>query len=365
MKILVASALIAGSHIANAINTVKMAEGFARLGHTVTVVCRRDWKKHSTKEKLHGSYGITSDIEWIQLPFAPGGNWGFALPSMIALLKSKPDLVFTRNYIFPALTARWGIPTIAESHAHVGNMTRPFMRMVHATRRKEFLKLITISRYLANNYQTLGVPPDKLLVLPDSVDTKLFERPQQMPDSPYSERGINIVYAGHLYDYKGIPVILETAKKMPDLKFHLVGGLDEDIERQRNCALSLGITNVVFYGMLPHSAVPPYLWHADVLLLVPSLKHPSAKWTSPVKLGEYLMSGTPVVASHITALRDWLTDEEVEFVCPDDADALAAGIRRVLSDKKRASAMVQRGLQMAEMLSYENRASQILQSVKI
>ena len=41
MKILVASAFEASSQWAHAINTVKMAQGFARLGHAVTLVCRR------------------------------------------------------------------------------------------------------------------------------------------------------------------------------------------------------------------------------------------------------------------------------------------------------------------------------------
>ena len=40
MRVLVASAFEAASQFAHAINTVKMAQGFARLGHQVTLVCR-------------------------------------------------------------------------------------------------------------------------------------------------------------------------------------------------------------------------------------------------------------------------------------------------------------------------------------
>ena len=40
----------------------------------------------------------------------------------------------------------------------------------------------------------------------------------------------------------------------------------------------------------------------------------SSAWTSPLKLAEYLASGSPVVATRIPALLDWITDTEVELV---------------------------------------------------
>lgn len=40
MKIVVLSAFSLGSIFAHAINTIKMAEGFAKLGHQVTLICR-------------------------------------------------------------------------------------------------------------------------------------------------------------------------------------------------------------------------------------------------------------------------------------------------------------------------------------
>lgn len=364
LRILVASAMMASSQMANAINTVKMAQGFARLGHQVTIVCRRPLKGKVSLDRLTESYGLTETLRWVQLPgkMLVDQHWMFALWAWRVARQVQPDLIFARNYVFPWLSSKLGMTTVAESHAHPDNKTIPFLLMVKGTRRPAFRLWVTISQRLADHYhRALGVPLEKLVVLPDAVDLHLFQRPARLPPTPFSTAGPNVVYAGHLYDYKGIPTILEAANRLPDVHIHLVGGWPADIARQRRRARELGITNVTFHGLKPQPAVPPFLWHADVLLLPPSQHHPSATWTSPLKLGEYLASGRPVVATDIPALRDWVTDDEVEFVLPDDATAMAQGIQHVLSDKPRAEQLQTNGLRRARAMSYERRAESVLQ----
>ncbi len=369
MHILVASGFESLSQWAHAINTVKMAQGFARLGHRVTVVCRQSIKGPVSSLQLKKTYGLTEPLRWVQLPheflgFSVGEHWRFSVLAVPRLLSIRPDLVFSRNYIFPWLCSRLGITTIAESHAQPDNNTAPFRRLVEATRHKNFRLWVTISRTLAEHYNYLGVPKDKLLVLPDAVDLHLFQRPRQLPPSPYPSSRPNVVYAGQLFDYKGIPTVLETAALLPRFLFHLVGGTEGDIARHEQVARDLGLKNLNFHGLKPHSAVPPFLWHADTLLLPPSRNHPSSNWTSPVKLGEYLASGTPVVATDIPALRDWITDQQAEFVRPDDAESLAEGIERLLTDKPRAESLRSAGPEKARELSYERRAEAILRSLE-
>jgi glycosyltransferase involved in cell wall biosynthesis len=366
MRILVASAFEAGSQWAHAINTVKMAQGFARLGHKVTIVCRQPLTGSVPPDRLAEVYGLTERLHWIQLPNTIlsqpiGEHWKFALLALPAIFLVRPHMVFTRNYIFPYITSRFGIVTVAESHAHIDNKTEPFLRLVKATRHRAFRLWVTISQRLAAHYQSLGAPKEKLAVLPDAVDLSQFQQPEHLPLSPYSDRGPHILYSGHLYDYKGIPTILEAAKLLPNINFHLLGGWPEDIAKQQQKAQQLGLNNLTFHGLKPHSAVPPYLWHASVLLLTHSQHHPSAAWTSPVKLAEYLASGTPVIASDIPGLRDWVTHNEVEFVPPDDPEALAEAIKHLLSDKSRAEQLREGGLRKAQELSYERRATAILQ----
>lgn len=366
MKILVAAAFEAGSQWAHAINSVKMAEGFARLGNDVTLVCRRPSTSKLPDSELAQIYGLSGSLRWAQLPkrvlgHSIGEHWDFAIAALLRAARIRPDFVFCRNYIFPWLTSRLGLPTIVESHAQPSSNVAFFRRLATAAQLRSFRLWVTISNRLADQYHSLGAPREKLAVLPDSVDLHLFSPPTSLPSSPYLNGDPNVAYVGHLYDYKGIPTVLEAAALLPRVRFHLVGGWPEDIARQQNRMRELGLANVYFYGLHPHAEVPPFLWHADVLILPPSMKHPSAAWTSPLKLGEYLASGTPIVASDIPALRDWISEEEVEFVAPDDPDALADGIQQVLGNGTKAEQLREAGLRRAQDLSYERRAQAILE----
>lgn len=366
MRIFVASGFEALSLYAHAINTVKMAQGFASLGHQVTLLCWQPMGRVANFETLRQVYGLNQPIRWLLLPQknlwcdSNRKSWSLAVTAGLVAILIRPQLIFCRNYLVPWLTSRMGFQTVGESHAPPGTDIPEFWRMVQATHHPKFKLWVTISHRLAEHYSFLGVPPEKLLVLPDAVDLIQFQRPEQLSESPYVGPGPHVAYVGHLYDYKGIPTVLDAAALLPQVQFHLVGGLPEDLIRQQAYADALCLTNITFHGLKPQMEVPPFLWHADALLLPPSAKHPSAAWTSPVKLGEYLASGTPVVATDIPALRDWLTEDEVAFVAPDNAEAMVIGIKRILNSKAYAVSLSEKGLIKAQRLSYRHRAAQIL-----
>jgi glycosyltransferase involved in cell wall biosynthesis len=372
MRILVASGLEALTMYAWVLNTVKMAQGFARLGHEVTLVCWGPSNRRVLEEELNRTYGLTEPIRWVLLPknrimwhSYKRKLWAMGVMALAVALWARPQLVFCREHIIPWLTSRLGLATVGEIHAPPENNELRIRRFFQATHYPGFKLLVTISHRLAQHYEERGVPTDKIIVLPDAVDLVLFRRPEELPPSPYQRPGPHVAYIGHLYDYKGIPTALATASLLPEVEFHLVGGLPEDIKRQEARIKEMGLANVTLHGLKPQVEVPPYLWHANVLLLPPSQHHPSAAWTSPLKLGEYLASGTPVVATSIPALRYWLTDEEVEFVEPDDAEAMAKSIMDVLRDPDHATTLSQNSLKKAQTLSYERRAERILEKLSL
>lgn len=366
MLVLVCCEFEATSQWAHAINVIKMAQGFARLNYDVIAVCLQPSSGPVSISDLNRIYGLTETIRWIQLPRRVFGlpvrprSRLLAVLTLLVTLRFQPDLVYARSNRFPKLSSYFGFSTIAEKHSKVGIQSPAFYQLVKASHHKKFLTWITISHRLADYYYSQGVPKGKVCVLPDAVDLKCYARPSALPASPYPSGKRNIAYVGHLYDYKGVPTIIEAASLMREYLFHLVGGWDADIARHQKRVSELGLVNVVFHGLKPQVDVPKYLWHANVLLLPPSQLHPSAAWTSPVKLGEYLASGTPVVATDIIALRDWLTDEEVEFVEPDSAEALATGIQNVIDNVERTRRRQQAGLLKARKLSYEKRVEAAL-----
>lgn len=368
MKIAVISGFEAGHQAAHVVNTVNMAQGFAKLGHDVSIICYDHRTQFFRIRDLNRIYGIREAIRWIRLPRPVilseplNANEAFAWLAQLVVWGLRPDFVFARSYIVPCLTARFGRVTVAETHAHPDNRTTPFLRMITGVfDYAKFEFLVTISDVLSQHYQSLGVPDDKILVLPTGVDIDRFTRPEELPASPYPTNKPNIAYMGHLYDYKGIPTILEGARLLPEYHFHLIGGTPQDVERHQDTITEQGIENVTLHGIQPQASIPPYLWHADLLLLPPSADHPSAEWTSPVKLGEYLASGTPIIATRIPALRDWLTEKEVTFIEPDSPTAMKDAILHVLEHPQNAQSRAKQGLELAQEFSYTNRARIILE----
>ena len=367
MRVFVCSSIEAGSHKAHAINVVKTAEGFAQLGHDVTVVWRSPANGAITERELNRQYGVSRPVRHRQIPwrfagFDLGPNYRFGRAATLVCRFGRADFVYCRDFMTPVHAVRMGLPTVVESHAHPDSRSIALDRLIEIAKHPKLLGLVTIGEPLVEHFAERGFPREKIRIVPDGVDLSLFERPAKLPPSPLEGAGPHVVYAGHLYDYKGIPTILDAAALRPAFNFHLVGGTEEDIARHRVAITERGLQNVTLHGWIDHPAVAPYLWHADALLLPPSANHPSAAWTSPVKLGEYLASGSPVIASHIPALRYWLSGDTARFFAADDATELSNAIREVINGGRQEQDRCRSRFKLAHIYSYENRARSIIEA---
>ena len=331
-QICVISELQPGSSRAHAINVIKTAGGFQRAGHDVTVLCRAPDDAAHFQDP--GRTYAEPALNWQFAPaaVAPGeafGEWATAQAASVGC-----DLVVARHFEAAIECAKAGLPTVLETHAYVGD-ERPLLKQTFAQTQcssNPLTAISTISHRLRDYYTSLGANPDRIHIIPDGVDIDLFARPADIGESPFESTPDPIaLYAGHLYDYKGIPTIIDAARLAPDISFCLLGGLPADIACARTRAANL--PNLHVLGTVDHRDVPRWLWHADCLLLPPSATEPSANWTSPVKLGEYLASGTPIICSDIPALRDWVDEQVVAWFNPDDAESLVASTRHLLQRK--------------------------------
>lgn len=342
MRITVASEIPLDSPRAHAINVVKTAGGFARLGLDVTLCVRPP--SGSIAAALHALGEPDLRVELIE----DAGPEAFAHRAA----SRAGDLLYARHFHAAIAGLGLGVPTLLETHAHINDPNPMLQAAIEATTRG--LALSTISHRLREHYIARGGAASRIAVVPDGVDPAMFARPAALPPSPLAGAGPHIVYAGHLYDAKGVPTMLEAAALLPALSFTLVGGLPEDIARHGPSAPA----NVRLHPRVPLAQVPPFLWHADALLLVPSATDPSKDWTSPVKLGEYLASGTPLICSRIPALLDWLDDRHATWCEPDDAAALAAAIEHAVAMPTELGRSER--LLRAESLSYRSRAERML-----
>jgi glycosyltransferase involved in cell wall biosynthesis len=367
-----------GSHKAHAINVVKTAGGFARLGHTVTLFCRPPrWGRFEgfDPSELLAQYGEPSLRCEFQLFKTTSDEAGSKMTGEWAARRAAElgvDVVYARHNAGAHASAALGLRTVLETHAYVGAVSEALDEALAATRDPaRSMAVVTISPRLRNYYIERGGDPGKIHIVADGVDLDLFRPPAVLPPNPYDAPGAHAVYTGNLYDYNGIPTILEAAAcslaagSTNPVCYDLVGGSHEDETRVRAAVAFQGLTNTKVHGHVLHTEVGRYLWHADVLLLPLAANGPTANWASPVKLGEYLASGKPIVASAIPGLKDWVDAPAVRWFEPDNARALAAAIEASLTETSaQGAARRQIAAELAREYCYPNRAKRILEAAE-
>ena len=155
-----------------------------------------------------------------------------------------------------------------------------------------------------------------------------------------------VLYTGTFEAYQGLDLLFAAMRRVleqaPDARLVLAGGHADQIARARRDAAALGIgASVVFAGERPAEEIPAYLEAADVLV-----SPRSRGKNTPLKIYQYLRSGTPIVATNLLTHTQVLDATVAELTDPTP-DAFAAGILRVLGDGSRGSALGQAALALA------------------
>ena len=271
------------------------------------------------------------------------------------------EIFYTRNeYLLPVLLL-FSDKVYWEAH------NLPKNKLTYLKYWKKCAGIVAISQGLKVELMKMGIAEEKVIVAHDGVDLANF----QFPISNFQYRGELglpvdkkiVMYAGHLYEWKGASTLLQVAKSLQattnNLLFVFVGGTEHDVKKFKEQAAR--VENVMILGHKSQSEIPKYLAAADVLVLPNSAKFKiSQLYTSPLKLFEYMASSRPIVASDLPSIREVLNDNLAFFATADDADSLAAKISEVITNPKEA--MKKADLARAEVVKYtwQNRAEKIL-----
>jgi len=156
-----------------------------------------------------------------------------------------------------------------------------------------------MKEYVQHNY---GVPGSRQIVIPCCPDVEAFGRVKEARASMRAQLGVEnrfvVTYCGGLSPWQlptlCLDVFREIKKYVPEA--HFLALTTED-RAMRNLAASLGLsTKRTTVLRVRHSEVPRYLAAADVGLLLREASLVN-RVSSPVKFGEYLAAGVPVIIS--------------------------------------------------------------------
>jgi glycosyltransferase involved in cell wall biosynthesis len=182
---------------------------------------------------------------------------------------------------------------------------------------------------------SLGIPREKITVVSNGVDTKLFT-PQSISLS--ADRP-TILYIGTLADWQGLDVLLEALPAIvaqSQCKLRIVGrGRGRQHKNLQKRIRKLGLEErVSIEPAVPHHEVPALIAQADVC--VAPLAYNDRNVTQgccPIKIIEYMACARPIVAANLPVVRE-LVHENVDALLftPDDPAGLARCILAILND---------------------------------
>ena len=190
--------------------------------------------------------------------------------------------------------------------------------------------------------------PEKVRVVHNGVDLESFHRKPGLRSQlfPGLEHNQLIVLVGNMHsDVKGHPWLIaaapEIVREFPQVRFVFAGDGEQrkDFEQQ---AARLGVEqSLLFLGR--RNDIPQVLACCDIAVL------PSRAEGLPNAVLEYLAAGLPVVASsvggNVEILRDGATGL---LVPPENSDALATALLRLLRDPQFARKLAEDGHHFVE-----------------
>lgn len=200
-------------------------------------------------------------------------------------------------------------------------------------------RVLTISQGVAEGLvRDFRVPRERVRVVHNPIEVSRVSRLAQEANGAQLPARF-IIGCGRLERQKGFDVLLNAFARLPDADLALVI-LGEGPERGllESMARELGVgSRVIMPGFLPN----PWAWIARASAFVLS-----SRWEGFASvLVEAMACGTPVVATDCAYGPSEILQDGVTGVLArvDDADSLAAGIHRVLTDPSLRDRLVTQG----------------------
>lgn len=171
-----------------------------------------------------------------------------------------------------------------------------------------------------------------------------------------------VFYVGSTrYEWKGIKVLLEAVSKLDGVRLNIVGEVNTKVKQLPAFESLKKRQRIKEWGYIPPVNVPDVLGRAIIGVLPTSDdKLISKKFTSPLKLLEYMAAGMAIVASDLPSTREIVNEEEALLVKPGNPDSLAEGIKKLIEDPELRNTLARNALVKAEQFSWERRAEKIV-----
>jgi glycosyltransferase involved in cell wall biosynthesis len=378
MKIHYLSQSVLISDAANSVHVCRMCEALVSLGHDVTLHSLAGAGSDAAVRSYYAlGDAVTIRRHRFEHPLArtmaaarsklPGLGLGSAASTILGrfqlrpeLADASPDLIYGRSIEWLWASCPSGVPFALECHAPPPHAVAR-RAISDLLLRPDFRGLVVISDALRQTYLSIfpALEPSRTFVAHDGADLPALS------EEPRTDRQFRVGYVGQLYPGRGVELVLELARRLPEASFHLVGGNPADTARLRQQAPS----NTTLYGHVPYAETARYYPTFDVVVApyqrrvaVHGGTGDTSAFMSPLKIFEYMAWGKPILCSDHPVLREVLADGETALLLPaDDVEAWESALRRLKNDLAlRASLGARARGTLARLYTWKRRCARII-----
>lgn len=275
--------------------------------------------------------------------------FGQSLPAALAVRLSKTKGRRVIDYV-----DLWSEYWKYEHNNMKGRITYPMMRWAEGYSMKKQDIVFTITRKIAQMLRERGCKGDKIRVMRDGVDTKMFH-PKSVGKGFYSKYGLEketyIVYQGGIGIWDGVQFLVDAAsaviKDNPTVKFLIVGD-GPYAPTVRKLVKNKGLEkNFIFTGWVPYNDMPDFM-NISKINIVPIPDAPCTQGVVTLKLFEAMACGIPTIIGDLPGVKEHMTHRKTAYLTrSENAESLSSAINEVLSDRGLYKRMKNNGLRMS------------------
>src|SRR5574341_651610 len=359
---------------ANSMQAMKVCDALAQLGHDLRVFAPAEALPASW-EDLARQYGLRHPfgVEWLPSRRALK-RFDFVWYAQSAAQRFEADLIYTWLPQSAVLGLQRGYPAVLEMHADVVGRLGPWwLRQFWKRRgRKRLLVTTRALRKALERSTRLEFPDDAVQVAPNGVD---IERYADLPSPAEARRQLNlrggwtVGFTGHFYAGRGMDLLFELARALPDVNFLWAGGTPDAVGEWRAKLNATHVTNVTLTGFIENSRLPVYQAACDVLLrpygrsVSASSGQDIAEVINPMPMFEYMAAGRAIVTADLPVIREVLDETRAVFCPPGDVVAWRSAIEFLRADEKRRAELSSNVLEEIKKYTWITRAERALSDI--
>ena len=307
------------SSLPSSLQVIKTCESFSKNNHNVTLIKPGTGNKKISIKKYYGLKHNVNIKEFTSIDSFPQGLrfYLYCFYCLFFILKSENSITVSRSYFICYLLLLFRQKVILEIHHDTtgeSRVTKFILKYSNFLNNKNLLNIVAVTKSVKNLFiDKYKVKSKKITVLPSGSSIKINLK----PNFNYNKK-MKIGYFGSISPSKGIHTITKLSKIDQDNDYYIYGGLKSEIVKLRK---KNNNRNLYLNENVPYVNLPKIMVKMDILIIPYTKNIKSAgevddisKYTSPLKLFDYLAVGKIIISSDLKVLREVISSKNAIFV---------------------------------------------------